>query len=105
MESKTFRDRHEEIRALGADLVGVSIDDLDTQCRFAEEHGLGFPLVADADGRIVRAYGVRRSLLGTAKRVTFVIDPEGRIAARFHHELLVNKHIDDVIDFLRTRSG
>lgn len=105
IESKLFRDRHHEIRALGAAVVGVSIDDADTQCRFAEHHQLGFPLIADADGRVVRAYGVKRPLVETAKRVTFVIDPDGRVAARFHHELRFRKHVDDVIDFLKSRGA
>jgi peroxiredoxin len=105
VESKAFRDRGSEIRALGATIVGVSIDETDTQCRFAEHHALGFPLVADANAHITRAWGVKRPLMNTAKRVTFVIDPEGRIAARFHHELRFEKHVDDVVDFLRAHAG
>lgn len=105
VESKEFRDRGDEIRALGATIVGISIDELDTQCRFAEHHRLGFPLVADRDGRITRAFGVKRPLMETAKRVTFVIDPRGRIAARFHHELRFTKHVDDVTEFLRAHAA
>lgn len=103
VESKAFRDRSGEIRALGANIIGISIDPADTQCHFAEQHTLGFPLVADSDGRITRAWGAKHALMNMAKRITFVVDPDGRIAARFHHELRFGKHVDDVIDFLKSR--
>ena len=105
VQVKKFRDRHDEIRALGADIVGVSIDALETQCRFAEHYEAGFPLVADADGAITRRWGVKRPLLEMASRVTFVVDPNGRVAARFHHELLAGKHVADVIAFLQGAKG
>lgn len=104
VEAKQFRDRYEDIRALGAAVVGVSIDALDTQCSFADKHGLGFPIVADPDGRITRAWGVKRPIVEMAMRVTFVVDPVGRIAARFHHEILVSKHVNEVIAFLKART-
>jgi peroxiredoxin len=40
-------------------------------------------------------------LVTWVKRVTFMIDPEGYIAARFHHELMFEKHVDDAIAFLK----
>ena len=64
--------------------------------------GLAFPLIADNDRKVSAAYGVARRILPIAKRVTFVIDPDGKVAARFEHELQVNKHLDNVLRFLRT---
>ena len=104
IESKLFRDRYEEIQALGASVVGVSIDSLETQCRFADKYQLSFPVVPDPDGTITRAWGVKRALLDAAKRVTFVVDPSGKIAARFHHEIRVGKHIDSVVAFLKQKA-
>ncbi len=99
-ESLRFRDNYDEIQALDAQVIGVSLDDHVTQCDFAAKHSLKFPLIADQGGAISRAYGVRRRLLPLARRVTFVIDPEGRIAARFEHEFQINKHLDSVLEFL-----
>jgi peroxiredoxin len=99
-EAQRFRDNHSEIRALGADVLGVSMDAHDVQCRFVEAQGTRFPMIGDAEGVIARAYGVKRALLPIAKRVTFVIDPAGRIAARFAHEFQVSRHLDDVLRFL-----
>jgi peroxiredoxin len=104
-ESIRFRDNYDEIRELGGDVVGVSTDDLATQCNFAQELRVKFPIIADDDASISRAYGVRRSLFPVVRRVTFVIDPRGRIAARFDHEFQISKHLDDVLHFLRQNSA
>jgi peroxiredoxin Q/BCP len=100
-ETVRFRDASEEIRSLGGDVVGISPDALDVQCRFAEHYQAKFPIVADPGGAIARAYGVVFPLVTWVKRVTFMIDPEGFIAARFHHELMFEKHVDDALAFLK----
>jgi thioredoxin-dependent peroxiredoxin len=100
-ETIRFRDAASELRALGAEVLGVSPDPLDTQCKFAEHYQTSFPILADPDSVIAREYGVVFSVLPRIKRVTFIIDPEGCIAARFHYEVLWYKHIDDSLDFLR----
>ncbi len=101
-EARRFRDRHEEIEALGAVLLGVSVDDIGVQCDFARENHLSFALVADRDESLSKAFGVTRGFLPFNKRVTFVIDGAGIVVARFHHEVQVNKHVDDVIAFLKS---
>ncbi|HEY2734097.1 MAG TPA: peroxiredoxin [Polyangiales bacterium] len=101
-ETVRFRDATAEIESLGAGIVGVSPDTIETQCRFAEHYQAKFPIVSDPDNAIARQYGVVFPLVKWIKRVTFVIDPEGSIAARFHHELMFEKHIDDAIAFLKS---
>jgi peroxiredoxin Q/BCP len=81
-EACAFRDDILELRAMDVAVLGVSLDDAHSHARFAEKHGLPFPLLADTRGETARAYG---SLWGVgpiklAKRHTFVVDPEGRIA-------------------------
>jgi peroxiredoxin Q/BCP len=49
------------------------MDDVDTQARFAGQHGFDHPLLSDASGEVATAYGVRRRLLTPVKRATFVI--------------------------------
>jgi peroxiredoxin Q/BCP len=99
-ESKEFRDHFAEIQALGATVVGVSPDSPQLQCEFASHHELPFVLLSDA-GDVARAYGAHRSMLPLPKRITFVIDPNGRIAARFHHELDIGRHLQGVLAFLK----
>ncbi|HKU44697.1 MAG TPA: peroxiredoxin [Polyangiales bacterium] len=102
-ETIAFRDAASELRALGAEVIGISTDPLDTQCKFAEHYQTSFPILSDPDGAIAREYGVMFPVLPRVKRVTFIIDPEGRIAARFHHEVMWHKHIDDALEFLRAQ--
>jgi peroxiredoxin len=103
-ETRMFRDRHDEIASLGAQIVGISTDAQDAQCEFARAESVQFPLLADHDQKVARAYEVKWPLLGRAQRVTFVIDRQGKIAARIHHELSADRHVKGVIEVL-TRLG
>jgi len=87
-----------------ARILGVSTDEQDKQCNFAKEHGIHFPLVADSLLEVSRAFGVYRPILGVAKRATFIIDPQGVIAAVFHHEIFVQQHVKDVKQFLEAHA-
>ena len=80
-----FRDSIARVRAAGAEVVGVSLDDVDSHKKFAEQHQVPFPLLADADQSVSRAYGVLTSKLGFhyARRDTFVIDPGGQVAKHY----------------------
>jgi peroxiredoxin Q/BCP len=100
-ETRLFRDNYDDLRALGAEVIGISTDNLDTQCRFSEKHQVSFPIVSDADRTISLAYGVLWPLMSVDKRVTVVVDEEGIVRAVFRHELQVIKHLDDVVGFLR----
>ncbi len=108
-ETASFRDNYGELALVGAALVGVSTDDRATQCKFAESMQAPFPIVSDPDGAIAAAYGVRWPLVGLAKRVTYVMNPERVVLAVFHHELSIDRHRDDVLlfvdDLYRTRAG
>jgi peroxiredoxin Q/BCP len=84
----SLRDHNAEIAAKGAAILGVSAQDEASHRRFTQKHRLNFPLLADTDRSVARAYGVlgsgvfsvARGLLGLAERVTFIIDEKGRIA-------------------------
>ena len=77
-----FRDDWNKLGALGAQVVGVSVDDVESHLDFAKENRLPFPLLADAGGAVAKRYGSLRDLglIKLARRNTFLIDPEGRVA-------------------------
>jgi peroxiredoxin Q/BCP len=77
-ESCAFRD---ETPNLPKDVVvvGISKDSVSSQKRFAKKYGLSFPLLADAKGEVIGKYGVS-GLFGLAKRVTFLIGADGKVA-------------------------
>lgn len=62
-------------------------------------------MVSDPDRAIATAYGAMRRLISVGRRITYVIDPEGRIAAVFRHEMNVGGHDRDVREFFRERFG
>jgi len=104
----SLRDHQAELAAKDAGILGVSTQDEGSHQAFTRKFGLNFPLLADTDGRVGRAYGVLggpglvaklKSAVGMAERVTFVIDPQGRIA----HIVArpdVGRHAEEVLDLL-----
>ncbi|HZX71614.1 MAG TPA: peroxiredoxin [Rhodanobacter sp.] len=78
----TFRDDIAKLRKAGADVVGVSLDDMKSHADFAAKYHVPFPLLSDTDHAVATRYGVLTSYKGQhyAKRTTFLIDPQGRIA-------------------------
>jgi peroxiredoxin Q/BCP len=84
----SLRDHDAEIGRKGAAILGVSAQGVESHRRFTQKHKLNFPLLADTDRAVARAYGTiggglggtLRGMLGMAERVTFVIDGNGRIA-------------------------
>jgi thioredoxin-dependent peroxiredoxin len=103
-EAMRFRDNYPELKGLGAEVLGISTDGLDTQCRFATRHEVTFPLIGDDDRTICRDYGVLWSLIPLAKRVTFVIDERGEIELVLHHEFQISKHLDGVLRHFEQRT-
>ena len=100
-ETRHFRDNHAHIQALGAELVGVSVDSVATQCAFAEREQVRFSLLGDEGRALSRAYDVLWPVLNVDRRVTYIIGPEGLIEAVIRHEVRVYKHLDDVLRYLR----
>ncbi len=81
-----FRDNIFAYRKAGAVILGISVDDLASHKKFAEEHSLPFPILADADKKTAQSYGVLYKAMGImeiARRETFIIDPAGRIAKHY----------------------
>lgn len=75
-EACAFRDAWTSYQERNVAIVGVSLDDVASHARFAEEHKLPFPLLADTDGAVARAWGVDSSF-GMMKRVTVLVDKDG----------------------------
>ena len=84
-EACEFRDDYFKLRALQAEVMGVSLDDVTSHKAFAEKYHLPFPLLADTGHQTAKDYGVYRSygLFSVASRQTFIIDPEGKIAKHY----------------------
>lgn len=84
-EACRFRDDIGVLGNLNAAVAGVSVDDARSHAAFSSKYQLPFPLLSDPDGRTAAAYDslLNLGLVRFARRHTFIIAPDGRIAARF----------------------
>jgi peroxiredoxin Q/BCP len=79
LEARGFAQHYPEFQQKGVAVVGVSVDSVESEKKFVASCKIPFPIVADADKAISRQYGVL-GLLGSARRVTFFVDPDGKVA-------------------------
>ena len=101
-EACSFRDQYEDFLELGAEVVGVSSDSESSHLRFAKKHGLPFPLLADAGGRLRKLYQVPRALLGLLPgRVTYVIDKDGVVQYVFDSLSRATDHVAQAREVLQ----
>jgi peroxiredoxin Q/BCP len=99
-EAVHFRDLVTQFAVVGAHRVGVSMDDLVTMEVFAEKEQLDYPLLADIDGSVAEAYGVRGHFITPVKRATFVIDQEQRIVEVIRSETSMTVHANRALEAL-----
>jgi peroxiredoxin Q/BCP len=102
-ETCHFRDLAAEFAAVGAQRVGISMDDVAKQAQFAGQHGFDYPLLSDATGDVATAYGVRRRFLTPVKRATFVIGTDRVIQEVITSETQMAVHADRALAALSTR--
>ena len=103
-ESCHFRDLAGEFAEVGAQRVGISADKVDKQAAFDQKHGLGYPLLSDADRSVAAQFGVKRPGPLMNKRATFVIGADRRILAAISSEMNMDVHADRALDALRSSS-
>lgn len=91
-------------------MLGVSILDEKSKAKFANKHGLTFPLLADAEHEVAEKYGVwqekmryGRKYMGIV-RTTYLIDAAGKVAKRWD-KVSVEGHADDVLAAVKAASG
>ena len=101
-EACNFRDDWLLLQELGAAVVGVSVDTSASHAAFAQKYKLPFPLLADAQGEVAARYGALSDwwVYKFAKRQTFIVDPQGRIA-RIYRSVDSDKHSAEIVAELR----
>ena len=101
-EACAFRDDLHKLTALGAQVVGVSVDDSESHAEFAKKYHLPFPLLADKSTGVAARYGALTDLwlFKFAKRYTFLIDPQGKIA-KVYEKVETSRHSTEIIEDLK----
>ena len=96
-----FRDDFEEFGKLGAEVIGISSDSVESHSAFAEKHDLPFALLSDEGGKVTKLYGVPSTLGMFPGRATFVIDELGVVRRTFSSQLGAERHVQEATDALR----
>jgi len=102
-EACNFRDNIYAFKAIGAEVVGISVDDVDSHKEFSDKYKLPFILLADEDGETAEAYGVLRDwkLLKIASRQSFLVNPQGQIV-KHYEDVDPDTHTQDVLTDLES---
>ncbi|MCL4203262.1 MAG: thioredoxin-dependent thiol peroxidase [Pirellulaceae bacterium] len=109
-EACSFRDRKSEIEALGAVVLGVSPDTVESHVKFRDKYGLNFRLLADADHQVAEKYGAWRekNMYGKKsmgiQRSTYLIDADGKVA-KVWQRVQVDGHDEQVIEAIKALAG
>ncbi len=105
-EACAFRDDLNQLTEMGAEVVGISVDDSESHAEFAKKYHLPFPLLADKDGKVAASYGALMNLgfMKLARRFTFLIDPQGNIN-KVYLSVETSRHSKDIITDLKSLTG
>ena len=91
----SLRDNMGDLGKDNVEVIGVSFDSVESHKKFIAEHQLNFSLLADTDGKIADAYGVRNGEKSMARRVSFLIGLNGKIA-HVTDGIAAEKHVTDM---------
>jgi thioredoxin-dependent peroxiredoxin len=100
-EAKAFRDHYEVFKEMGAEVIGVSSDSVDSHRDFAAKCEIPFTILSDEDGKVRKLYGVPSSLGLFPGRVTYVIDANGTVRHIFNSQLNPARHVEEAMAILR----
>ena len=102
LQAEGFRDAMPALKKLGAVVLGVSKDSIESHCKFRDKYKLSFPLLTDPDTKVMAAYGAwgDKVLYGKRSkgiiRSTVLIGPDGKVRKHWP-KVSVKGHVDDVI--------
>jgi peroxiredoxin Q/BCP len=96
-EACAFRDRMDDYAEADIRVYGVSLDSPESHREFRAKYNLNFPLLTDEGGRASETLGVLRENRRKTNRVTFLLDPEGRIS-KVYPEVSPETHADEILE-------
>ena len=102
-EACNFRDNIFAFDDLNTQILGISLDDVDSHKEFSEKYSLPYPILADIEKESAVDYGVlgKFMMMTITKRESFIIDPDGLIVKHYKN-VDPEKHTDEVIEELKS---
>lgn len=101
-EARSFRDSYDIFKQMGAEVIGVSSDSVDSHRDFATKCDLPFTILSDAEGEVRRLYGVPSTFGLLPGRVTYIIDTKGIVRHVFSSQTNPTKHVDEAVRVLKS---
>ena len=97
----SFRDQYEDFKDLGAEVIGISSDSVESHQKFSKQYKLPFILLSDPDKKIRKLFGVPSGMFGLLPgRVTYVTDKTGQIIMIFD-SMMASKHIPKALEAVK----
>ncbi len=94
-EACTFRDSYQELTNLGAEVLGVSGQSVESHKSFATHYGLPFILLSDKENMVRELYGVPSTMGIIPGRVTYIIDKKGIVRHVFSSQTQAQRHVEE----------
>jgi len=104
-EACSFRDKYEELKSAGAEVIGISSDSAESHKKFAEHRKLPFILLADPNGKVRKEWGVPNAMGIIPGRVTYVIDKDGVVRLVFNSLKDAEKHVSEAVTEVHKLAG
>jgi len=106
VEANEFNAALPELKKLGAIVLGVSKDSIASHCKFRDKFGLTFPLLTDADGKVMESYGAWGDKVMYGKKMkgiirsTVLIGKDGKVKQHWP-KVSVKGHVAAVVDAVK----
>jgi peroxiredoxin Q/BCP len=101
VQACSFRDQYEDFKDLGAEVIGISSDSIESHHKFTQQYQLPFILLSDSEKKIRKLFGVPSGLFGILPgRVTYVADKAGTIIMVFD-SMMAKQHIPKALEAIR----
>jgi peroxiredoxin Q/BCP len=98
-EACSFRDNINSFKSLGIPVFGISVDSIESHKKFKSKYSIPFTLLSDSAKKLVTKLGIK-SLTGSASRVTFVLDENGKII-KIYPKVSPDKHAEEILSFIK----
>jgi len=98
-ESQEFSQLLEQFHKVSTEVIGISVDSLETHRKFAQRYNLKVPLISDSERQLVEKLGIKRES-GAALRITFILDKEGKIR-KIYENVNPAGHAQEVLSYIK----
>ena len=103
-EACAFRDSYEQFKEVGAEVVGISSQSVESHTIFSTTYALPFTLLSDEGGKVRNLYGIPATLGLIPGRVTFIIDKQGVVRHAFNSQFNPEMHVQEALRIIQSLS-